>query len=250
MLKRVPQTSFSKLLHLRRALSHVAPLNQNDTNSLEVVEQQKSVLEPLAEDISHIGTYLKPTYNVAAYANKSELIQQLVQLGVNLHYIEKKLPEAMKFLLQCQFGSIKDHIRFLNDLGVELVDVAQVITKNPLILKESLEDLEVRINYLKFKKFDNDGVARIISKNPFWLTHSTQDIDAKLGFFQSTFHLTGEQVRQVVLAKPQLITFSQSHIKTSMFVLKEEMGFTQEDLKEIILVKPGLYMNSMCFCLD
>lgn len=79
---------------------------------------------------------------------------------------------------------------------------------------------------------------------------STQDIDAKLGYFQSTFYLTGEQVRQVALAKPQLITFSQSHIKTSMFVLKEEMGFTQEDLKEIVLVKPGLYMNSMGFCLD
>lgn len=179
MLKRVPQTSFSRLLHLRRSLSHVAPLNQNDitpniANTLEVVESskpQKSVLEPLDEDISHIGTYLKPTYNVAAYANKSELIQQLVQLGVNLHYIEKKLPQAMKFLLQCKFDTIKDHIRFLNDLGVELVDVAGVITKNPLVLKESLEDLEVRINYLKFKKFDSEGVVRIVSKNPFWLTH-------------------------------------------------------------------------------
>lgn len=174
MLKRVPQTSFSKLLHLRRALSHVAPLNQNDITPLEVVDYPKlerSVLEPLDEDISHIGTYLKPTYNVAAYANKSELIQQLVQLGVNLHYIEKKLPQAMKFLLQCQFDGIKDHIRFLNDLGVELVDVGKIITKNPLLLKESLEDLEVRINYLKFKKFDNEAVVRIISKNPFWLTH-------------------------------------------------------------------------------
>ncbi|XP_066250322.1 transcription termination factor 3, mitochondrial [Euwallacea similis] len=254
MLKRYAQFSFSKISHLRCSLSQqitqptektFPESTQPETSLLSstVVNQETSVLEPLSEDISHISTYLKPTYNLAAYANRSELIQQLVKLGVNLHHIETKVPEAVTFLLRLRFEDIKKHIQFFNDLGVDLKLVANVITKNPRILQERLEDLEIRVNYLKSKNFSNQSIARIVSKNPFWLSHSTQDIDNKLGFFQLNFKLTGAEVRQIASMKPQLITWSQDKIKVNIFVIKEEMGFSLEDIKQLILVKPEILMN-------
>ncbi|XP_066157049.1 transcription termination factor 3, mitochondrial [Euwallacea fornicatus] len=253
MLKRYAQFSFSKISYVRCFLSQVTQLTEKTCSEstqpetsllpLSVVDQETSVLKPFSEDISYISTYLKPTYNLAAYANRSELIQQLVKLGVDLHHIEKKQPETISFLLKLSFEDIKRHIQFFNDLGVDLKLVANVITKNPRIFQERLEDLEIRVNYLKSKNFSDEAIIRIVSKNPFWLSHSTQDIDNKLGFFQSNFKLTGIEVRQIASMKPQLITWSQDKIKVNIFVIKEEMGFSLDDIKQLILVKPQILMN-------
>lgn len=136
------------------------------------IEERLSVLEECKEDISHVAPYLKPTFNFAAYVNKSETLQQLVKLGVNLHQIEKsKDTEVVPFILKLDFeNDIKNHIRFFHDHGVTLEDVANIFSRNPLILKERLEDLDVRINYLESKRFDKEMITRILIKNPFWLS--------------------------------------------------------------------------------
>ncbi|XP_076272945.1 mitochondrial transcription termination factor 3 [Rhynchophorus ferrugineus] len=222
------------------------------TDSLEVQRDQNkpSLLEPLTEDISHISSYLKPTYNVAAYANKSETIQQLVKLGVNIAAIEKKKPEAVTDILKLSFDDIKGHIIFFNQLGLDNSQISYLITNNPYIFRETLDNLDVRITYLKFKQFTNDMVSRIVGRNPFWLSYRTQEIDDKLGFFQKTFHLSGKEVRQIAVAQPKLITFDQEKIKVNIFALKEEMCFSPSDLKEILLKKPKLYMNGQRRLLD
>ncbi|KAL3280975.1 hypothetical protein HHI36_004200 [Cryptolaemus montrouzieri] len=61
-------------------------------------EEPKSVLEKCEEDLSHIATYLKPSFNFAAYVNKSETLQELLKLGVNLYKLEKK-PEIPQYIL-------------------------------------------------------------------------------------------------------------------------------------------------------
>lgn len=180
MLKNILPTTFSRISCIRCALSQLTHLAENNTeiskNIIDEItlidppEPEKSVLGPLSEDISHISTYLKPTFNFAAYANKSETIQELVKLGVNLHYIEKKILDALPFILRLKFDDIKDHILFINNLGVDFQDIGKIITKNPFIFKEKLEDIEVRINYLKFKRFSDEAILRIITKNPFWLS--------------------------------------------------------------------------------
>ncbi|ERL92381.1 transcription termination factor 3, mitochondrial [Dendroctonus ponderosae] len=217
--------------------------NADMENELEVAPQRTSVLDPISEDISHIGSYLKPTFNLAAYANRSEVIQEFVKLGVNLYYIEKKISEAVPLILRLKFEDLREHVLFLNSLGVSFEDVGKLITKNPLIFKEKLEDLKVRVNYLKFKRFNDEMIARIVAKNPYWLSYSTHEIDHKLGFFQKNFKLNGNEVRSVAVQKPQLITFEQQHITENTFVLKEEMGFADEELKSIILAKPHIFMQ-------
>lgn len=129
-----------------------------------------SVLEECKEDIADVAPYLKPTFNFAAYVNKSETLQQLVKLGVNLHKIEKSV-EAVPFILKLDFEKdVKNHIRFLYDHGVALEIIAEIFTKNPFILKEQLDDLNVRINYLESKRFTKEMITRILSINPFWLS--------------------------------------------------------------------------------
>lgn len=156
-------------------------VNQNnyqllDTRSLpsadfvESSDEKLPVLQECKEDISHVAPYLQPTFNFAAYVNKSETLQQLVKLGVNLHKIEKNV-DAVPFILKLDFErDVKNYIRFFHDHGVSLEDVANILTRNPFILKERSEDLNVRINYLESKRFDKEMISRILSCNPFWLS--------------------------------------------------------------------------------
>lgn len=71
----------------------------------------ESALDECKENISDITPYIKPSYNLAAYVNKSPMLQELVKLGVNLYKLEKTkgVPE---FLLRLNFEeNVKGHLR-------------------------------------------------------------------------------------------------------------------------------------------
>ncbi|XP_038209789.1 transcription termination factor 3, mitochondrial isoform X2 [Zerene cesonia] len=75
-----------------------------------------------------------------------------------------------------------------------------------------------------------------------FFSDNTIRIDKRLGFFQSSYNLTGKEVREVATKQPRLITYNLHHITTNTFVIKEEMGFTEEQMKDIIKNKPKLLM--------
>ena len=90
---------------------------------------------------SHIAPYVEPTFNFASYANKSETLQKLVQLGVELNKLEKRkgIPQ---YLLRLDFErDMKRHITFLADMNLPTESFGKFITKNPFIFKESISDL-------------------------------------------------------------------------------------------------------------
>ncbi|KAJ8876171.1 hypothetical protein PR048_024080 [Dryococelus australis] len=77
-------------------------------------ENPRSALEPPSDgtDLTDLGPYFKPTFNFAAYINKSPSLQELVKLGVDLHKLEHKkgVPE---FILTLDFErDMKEHIRY------------------------------------------------------------------------------------------------------------------------------------------
>lgn len=77
-----------------------------------------------------------------------------------------------------------------------------------------------------------------------FLLFSVPRIDRRLGFFQTHFGLTGDQVR--VLAShgssgPKLITYNLGRVKDVTFAIKEEMGFTSEEIVEILLTRPRIF---------
>ncbi|XP_063993801.1 transcription termination factor 3, mitochondrial [Diachasmimorpha longicaudata] len=197
-------------------------------------------LEECEEDLSDLGPYHRPAFNFAAYANKSETIQQLVKLGVELWKIESH-PKAMEVILSRKFEEMKPYIQFLHDCGVPAEQIASFITKNPFIFKEDMDDLRTRIRYLRAHNFDHKDIARIVSEAPRWLSWRTDEIDNKLGYFQREFHLRGDEVRALVLKRPQLITFHLKNVRDNTFAIKEEMGFDEDQAKEILLNKPNIW---------
>lgn len=219
-------------------------VHKND--ALEVPNISTSVLEASNEQeqsISSIAPYLQPSFNFAAYVNKSKTLQELLKLGVNLYKLEKKVT-VPQFLLALDFErDVQQHVLFLHDLGVSSGDIANIITKNPYIFKPTIENLQVRVNYLQSKSFTGEMICRIMSRNPFWLMFPTPKMNTRLGYFQKEFKLSGSEVRKVATKQPKLITYKLHDVKVNQFSLKEEMGFSAEQCKDILLNKPIIYMK-------
>lgn len=168
------------------------------------VKEEKGEYHP-AEFIDSIGPPLPVSFNLAAYVNHSETLIKLVQLGVDLSQMDKD-PKKAKYVLKLDFDKdIKSHIQFLHDHGVASDELGNFITKNPYIFREDLENLQIRINYLKSKKFSSDAIAWIITRNPFFLNKSTKAIDKYLGILQKQFSLTGDEVRSIITRCSKLV---------------------------------------------
>ncbi|XP_045763283.1 transcription termination factor 3, mitochondrial [Maniola jurtina] len=221
------------------------------SNSMNFFEKGKQVDKTLhsLEDVSEIEPYFPESFNLAAYVNSSQTLQNLLHLNVNLSKIEKR-PHIASKILKLDFNNdMKNHILFIKDY-VDEENIGQFITKNPLILCEPVEDLQVRINYLKSKHFSADQIKQIVNRNPFWLMFSTLRIDKRLGYFQQKFTLEGKEIRQLATNQPKIITYNLHHINTNSFVIKEEMGFTDIEVKYLILRTPKIWMINQKSLLD
>lgn len=223
---------------------NINTLSKVEDENLDPYKPPREQISVLAErnDLQMIESpslNLKPSFNLAAYVNKSATLQELVKLGVNLHRLEKK-PDLAQFVLGLNFEhQVQPHLVFLHDLGgIVAEDLGTYLSKNPAILKEDLEDLRVRINYLKSKRFKENEIQRIIQKNPYWLMFATLKIDDRLGFFQRQFFLTGNETRRLAVAHPRIITYSIEHIRRASFTVTEEMGLTKAETKALILKLP------------
>ena len=235
-------TSSSRIFldHISKCLNYSSTLVNAPTSTV------KSPLDIVNEsDLVNYGSVLKPTYNFAAYADKSVLLQELIKLGVNLHKIEKN-PDAANFIIKLDLEkNVKPYLLFLHDNGVPADQMGNFITINPFIFKEDLRDLETRLNYLKSKKFDQNMISTIITKNPKWLSISVRNLDERLGFIQQTFELKGDDVRAIVTKVPKLVIVPKKKIMTNSYVLKEEMNLNKHELKKLIKTVPSLLKKGM-----
>lgn len=240
VLVRSWQGLFREGSRLTSTFSTVDRVNYPLNEAAAIREREISLLEERS-DLDTIDTpslNLKPSFNLAAYVNKSDTLQQLIKLGVNLHRLEKK-PDLAQFVLGLNFEEqVQPHLLFLHDIGIAAEDMGAYLTKNPAILKENLDDLRVRITYLKSKRFKQKQIERIVQKNPYWLMFSTPKIDDRLGFFQRQLSLSGAETRQLAIAQPRIITYSIEHIRQASFTVLEEMGMTKAETKELVLKLP------------
>ncbi|XP_037934099.1 transcription termination factor 3, mitochondrial [Teleopsis dalmanni] len=185
-----------------------------------------------------------PTFNLAAYVNKSTTLQEFIKLGVNLHKIERRKGLA-EFVLRLNFDEhVKPYLIFLKDQGVPAEVYGELITKNPLLFKESIDDLTTRVNYLESKNFTPAQRKRIFTLNPYWLMFSTSRIDRRLGYFQQEFRLKGDDVRFLATIQPKLITYNMEHLRKLTFCIREEMGFDADETKYLLLKKPSLWLSA------
>uniref|UniRef100_A0A1A9V453 Transcription termination factor 3, mitochondrial n=1 Tax=Glossina austeni TaxID=7395 RepID=A0A1A9V453_GLOAU len=224
-------------------LQQILEPHNRKTNSKQLTLPSQSsgkYLQKATEEDNSRG--LLATYNLAAYVNKSDTLQQFLKLGVDLNHIERKkgLPE---FVLRLRFEEdVSPYLLFLKDQNVPAERLGEFITKNPLIFKVHLDDLQTRVNYLNAKKFSKAQIERILTSNPYWLMFSTRRIDRRLEFFQKEFRLAGADVRFLASKLPKLITHNMDHIQKATFCIREEMGFNKDEIKCLLLAKPRLWI--------
>lgn len=209
-------------------------------------KKSRSILAPVEDESQiYVEPMLRPTFNLAAYVQKSETLQQLIKLGVNLDSLDRK--NVGKFIASLDFNKdIAAHILVLKEkVGIPIEAMGQYLTKNPNILKENLDDIQTRVNYLELKKFTRDDIVAIVTKNPQWLNINTHEIDERLGFFQNEFQLTGNEVRALTVKCPKIITYNEMDIKRLTFSIREECGFEDDEIREILLKVPKIWMKRM-----
>ena len=207
-----------------------------EISSIPLKKDENRLLKEIKNNESFLFTQAVPqkSETVAAFVSKSELLQNLVKLGVDLSEVEKD-PDMAEYLIKADFKlDIQPYILFLYDCKILPEDMGKMFTKHPSIFKESLDNLQLRIDYFKSKSFSEASIVRIVTKQPSVLTRSTLITDKQLGFIQKTFHLQGEkmisvhnksvnmftrfywsgdEVREVVTKFPKLIVWEQDAIR-------------------------------------
>jgi len=219
-------------------------INDDDLTTFPM-DDLDDVFNPLAKSevkLDEIPTNFPQSLNLAAYVNKSTTLQQLVRLGVDLSKWDKER-DVPDFVIKLDFEKdIQPYIQFLNDNGVPANELGKVLTKNPMIFQQPIDDLKVRINYLESKKFSTEAIARILTKAPYFIMFSTRQIDHRLGYFQKEFNLTGDELRSVVTRLPKLVLQSFRMITEKQFSFKVEMGFNKDEIKSLVINKPKLWL--------
>jgi len=210
---------------------------------MESIIQEEKLMgdpRPSEEDLMAVRA-TRPTQTLAALVQESSTLKRLVDLGVPLHLWDtnNQLGLAVKLDFDRDVAPV---VRFLADVGVDPDLIGDILGGNPGILEEELEDLHTRVAYLTSKMFTRQEIVLLICGSPKWLSFPVAIIDARLGFFQKTFGLEGQEVRDLAVGRPSLITWkgTPAKVKKHIFSLDEEMGFSREELRKMVVEHPSL----------
>lgn len=206
--------------------------DEEDLTEEQQMEKQIKNLEPLSRPV---------VYNLAYYVNKNPVLQTFVQMGVFIRKWDQDRSIAKLILSLDLDKHVKPFLIFLHDIGVPAENHAFIITKNPEVFKESLQDLNFRIEYLKSKKFEQEDIVKIICTAPKWLSLSVEEVDTRLGWFQKEFGLTGAELRQVVIEKPKLVTLPTVIAQKVKFGVTDFLDYSPKSLKSLLLKYPKLF---------
>jgi len=191
---------------------------------------------------------LNPTYSLTTLVNESDTLRSLVDLGVDLSQWESS--DGLKgagLALSLDFElDVAPRIHFLVDLGVHPDRLGHIFTQTgPGLLKTDLEALRTRVEYLQWKKFSKKSVVKIVSQCPQWLTHTVTDIDRRLGYFQTSFELTGDMVRAMATSGPNLVVWDGVHmaVERVKFLMEGEFEFSKGQVRRILTRAPEVFQK-------
>ncbi|XP_041822928.1 transcription termination factor 3, mitochondrial isoform X2 [Melanotaenia boesemani] len=201
-------------------------------SALEEISDEEAVSISIPSSMPSASTSLRD------YVDKSETLAKLVQLGVNLFKLEQK-PNVGSMLLRLDFNTdVAPRLLFLKEIGVEDSRFSYIITHNPFILTESLENLQARVNYLKSKKFSSETVASMVSRAPHLLNFSVKRIDNRLAFYQQQLKLSASNTRNILARLPRLLCGSLEPVKENLKVCQIELGFKENEIQHIVIAVP------------
>ncbi|XP_062301783.1 transcription termination factor 3, mitochondrial isoform X1 [Osmerus eperlanus] len=178
------------------------------------------------------------SFSLRDYVDESETLSKLVQLGVNIWRLEQR-PNVGSMLLKLDFHTdVAPRLVFLKEIGVEDFRLGHIVSHNPFILTESLENLRARVAFLRSKKFSSEDVASMVSRAPYLLNFSVQRLDNRLGFYQKQLGLSTQKTRDLVGRLPRLLCGSLEPVKENLKVFQLELGFRENEIQHIVVTIP------------
>lgn len=231
-------SSRSPSLSLRDHVTGAVSLNTVDLDAAAELSALEEIGDEESVSISVPTAFPPDSVSLRDYVDQSETLCKLVQLGVNLWKLEQR-PNVGSMLLRLNFDTdVAPRLLFLKDIGVEDSRFGYIITHNPFILTEDLENLQARVNYLKSKKFSSETVASMVSRAPYLLNFSVKRLDNRLGFYQQQLNLSATNTRDVVARLPRLLCGSLEPVKENLKVCEIELGFKINEIQQIVLAVP------------
>ncbi|XP_027202749.2 mitochondrial transcription termination factor 3 [Dermatophagoides pteronyssinus] len=230
----LPNNNDNELIKFSKELESIAKCNALDTINADNVEL-----------LNEIRPNLKKSFNLAAYVNVSETLQQLVKLNVDLSLIEKD-GKLASFIVRCDFEQdIQPLLRFLLDNGLNINQMGEVLTSNPYLFTIPLEDLNVHVSYFKFRKFTPQDITGFFVKYPKLFSLKIQTIDQNLADLGEEYRLTANEIRHIVRRHPRIISMSNHQLKKCTFVFAEQMGFNEDEIRSLIIRNAVLWTKQV-----
>jgi len=163
-------------------------------------------------------------------------------MGVDVYRWNQPNVKA-KYILTLNFErDCIQHLVFLNELGIKNKDLAQFLSYNPWIFKETIEDLNVRINYLESKGFNQENIRNILIRAPFLLNLSTKMLETKLNWFRNKFHLINNEIHDFVIRAPKLLSLPLQDISNTYFNMHTKLNFEYLELNKLFKQYPKLFI--------
>lgn len=221
--------------------SQTVPDQLSDSPTELVLDPFSQVKRSHRQYLEDLNPPIKKGFNLAAFVNQSNTLQQLVKLGVSLYDIENTNSRAAQHLVKLDFDKdCAQYIKFLVDNGLKPKNLGRFISEYPQIFQEHLDDLQARINYLESKKFSKKMIARALNRSSRVISYKTKTIDYKLGELQIEFSLPGPVVREMLVLYPPIISLPIEQYKLINFTLSEEFGFTVREIHSILRSQPEI----------
>lgn len=165
-MEKEPQQSLQEAAEIMLAVDE-----DDNPDSPQYDEELENLTEEEAMErrVKSLRPSVRPVvYNLAYFANSNPVVRTLIEMGVIVRQWDKDT-KISSFVLKLDLErDVKPRLVFLHDIGLPASSHAQVITKNPSIFKESIENMNIRIDYLKSKKFSEEAIKTIIIKAPIW----------------------------------------------------------------------------------
>jgi len=236
---------FGRLIHLDNVFERELSVPKNVQSNQDIHEIHRSNVDPFspvesvhAPIIDNINPPLKKSFNLASYVNHSNVLQELVKLGVSLYDIESLNPDAAKHLLLLDLRDCTKYLKFLVDNGVKSSNVGRFISEFPEIFQLPIVELQSRLEFFKNNGFSTLQISKGLNRSSHLIAHKIETIDYKLAEFQAQFDMPAFILRSTISKYPPILSHSVHQYKVIKFCLAEEFGFRTSEIHVILENQP------------
>lgn len=112
---------------------------------------------------------IPPTMSLVQHVNTSEILSELVKLGVSIHELDKTPVLRDSILKLTMEDNVKPLIMFFMSHNIPLECIGDIINKCPYNLQLSTYQTERFSAYMKSKNFTPEMIKKILMKSPHLL---------------------------------------------------------------------------------